>query len=94
VIEDFHYTPLDMQIEMAEEEGDFNNGAVRPDQSNWQRPFPEASQYRTEIKGLYMCGPCMFPGGGISAAPGYNAYKAVAEDYGLKKIWEDTGRGY
>ena len=94
VIEDFHYTPLDQQIEMALEEGDFCNGAVRPDQSNWMKPFPEAAHYRMEIKGLYMCGPCMFPGGGISAATGYNAYKIIAQDYGLKKIWEDTSRGY
>ena len=81
-------------LEMIIREGDFNNGTVRPDQSNYMRPFPEAAHYRTEIRGLYMCGPCMFPGGGISAAPGYNAYKVVAEDYGLKKLWEGQPRGY
>ena len=94
VIEDFHYTPYDQEVEMALEEGDFSNGAIRLDQANWMRPFPEAAHYRTEIKGLYMCGPCMYPGGGVSGTAGYCAYKVIAQDYGLKKLWEGHPRGY
>ena len=41
------------------------------------------SNYRTEIDGLYLCGPSAFPGGGVHAACGYNAYKKIAEDFGL-----------
>ncbi|MBI5440813.1 MAG: NAD(P)/FAD-dependent oxidoreductase, partial [Deltaproteobacteria bacterium] len=94
VLDDFFYTPLDQEREMRLMEGDFNNGAVRPDQLGWMRPFPEASKYKTEIENLYMCGPCMHPGGGISAGSGYASYKQVAEDYGLKKLWEGHPRGY
>lgn len=94
VIDHYFYTPLDQQDEMRLMEGDFCNGAIRPDQMGHNRPFPEASQYRTEIEGLYLCGPYMHPGGGASAAVGYNAFKIIAEDYGLDKFWEKLERGY
>jgi phytoene dehydrogenase-like protein len=94
VIDDYFYTPLDQQDEMRLMEGDFFNGAVRPDQLGYMRPFPEASNYRTEIEGLYLCGPCTHPGGGASGGPGYNAFKIIAEDFGLKRFWETNDRGY
>jgi phytoene dehydrogenase-like protein len=94
VIADYFYTPLDMQNEMRLMEGDFANGAMRPDQSGYNRPFPEAAHYRTEIPNLYLCGPYMYPGPGASAANGYNAFKIIAEDYGLDKFWEKHPRGY
>ncbi len=94
VIDDYFYTPLDQQDEMRLMEGDFFNGAVRPDQMGYMRPFPEASNYRTEIEGLYLCGPFMHPGGGASGGPGYNAYKIIAEDFDLKRFWETNDRGY
>jgi phytoene dehydrogenase-like protein len=94
VIEDYFYTPLDQQDEMRLMEGDFMNGAVSPDQGGPNRPFPEAAHYRTEIEGLYLCGPYMFPGGGASAATGYNAFKNIAEDFGLEKFWQTNERGY
>jgi len=94
VIADYFYTPLDQQDEMRMVEGDFMNGAVRPDQMGNLRPFPEASDYRTEIKNLYLCGPFMHPGGGACAGPGYCAFKAIAEDFGLEKPWERAARGY
>ena len=56
--------------------------------------WPEHSfQYRTEIEGLYMCG-ASAGGGGLSAAPGYNAFKVIAEDYGLPEIWKRQDRIY
>jgi len=94
IIADYFYTPLDQQDEMRLMEGDFSNGAIRPDQMGYNRPFPEASMYRTEIANLYLCGPCMHPAGGVSCAPGYNAFKVVAEDFGLEKFWETNDRGY
>ena len=70
------------------------NGAMRLDQMGADRPFPEAAMYRAEIENLYFCGPYMYPGGGASGATGYNCYKVIAEDLGLEKSWEKTGRGY
>ncbi len=94
VIDHYFMTPQDQEDEMRLMEGDFANGAMRPDQLGPNRPFPEASGYKTEIDGLYLCGPYMHPGPGISAACGYNAFKVIAEDFGLDKDWEKTGRGF
>jgi phytoene dehydrogenase-like protein len=94
VIDHYFYTPLDQQNEMRLMEGDFCNGAVRPDQWYQNRPFPEAAHYRTEIEGLYLCGPYMHPGGGAHAACGYNAFKIIAKDYGLDRFWKKNKRGY
>jgi phytoene dehydrogenase-like protein len=94
VIDHYFYTPLDQEDEMRIMEGDFMNGATKLHQMGCNRPFPEASQYRTEIEGLYLCGPYMHPGGGASSATGYNCFKIIAEDFGLEKIWENTGRGF
>ncbi len=94
VIDHYFYTPLDQEEEMRLMEGDFGNGAMRPDQLGHNRPFSEASMYRTEIESLYLCGPYTHPGPGASAACGYNAFKVIAEDYGLEKFWENNERGY
>ena len=77
------YTPDQMEHKNLMREGDFSNGEFAPDQLGANRPFPEASNYRTEVDGLYLCGPSAYPGGGVHAACGYNAFKAIAEDLGL-----------
>jgi len=77
------YTPDQMERKVMMREGDFSNGEFAPDQLGPNRPFPEASNYRTEVDGLYLCGPSAYPGGGVHAACGYNAFKAIAEDLEL-----------
>ena len=77
------YTPDQQERKNLMREGDFSNGEFAPDQLGANRPFPEASNYRTEVGGLYLCGPSAYPGGGIHAACGYNAFKAIAEDLAL-----------
>jgi phytoene dehydrogenase-like protein len=88
------YTPIDMEHKNLMINGDFSNGAFHLDQMGSNRPFPEASRYKTEIPGLYLCGPSSYPGGGVHAACGYNAFKVVCEDYGLPKVWKQPGRPY
>jgi phytoene dehydrogenase-like protein len=83
VIADRLYTPDQMEQKNLMWEGDFSNGEMALDQLGVNRPFPEASDYRTEIDGLYFCGPSTYPGGGVHSACGYNAYKAIAADLGL-----------
>jgi phytoene dehydrogenase-like protein len=83
------YGPYDIERKIGMPEGDFSHG--RPGGMNYVggRIF----QYRTEFEGLYMCG-ASAGGGGISAAPGYNAFKVICEDLGLPKIWQKEGRLY
>lgn len=83
VLADRLYTPDQMDTKNKMRLGDFSNGAYAVDQLNSSRPFPEASQFRTEIEGLYLCGASSHPGGGVHAGCGYNAYKAIAADHGL-----------
>jgi len=83
VIEHRLHTPDLMERKNMILEGDFSNGEFSPDQLGVNRPFPEASQYRAEIDGLYFCGPSSYPGGGVHSACGYNAYKIIAEDLEL-----------
>lgn len=78
------YTPDQMDSKNKMRLGDFSNGAFAVDQLNSSRPFPEAAQFRTEIEGLYLCGASSHPGGGVHAACGYNAYKTIAADHGLR----------
>jgi phytoene dehydrogenase-like protein len=83
VIADRLYTPDQMERKNYMWEGDFSNGDMAADQMGINRPFPEAANYRLHVDGLYLCGPSAWPGGGMHAAAGYNAYKAIAEDLDL-----------
>ncbi len=89
VLADKLYVSLDMERRIAMPEGDFSHGRA----SNWALATPRSHIYRTEIEGLYMCG-ASAGGGGISAAPGYNAFKVIAGDYGLPEIWRKPDRIY
>ena len=56
------------------------------------RPIQELARHRTPIKGLYPTGSAWPPKGGGTCCQGYNCYKAIAEDFGLRKPWEERGR--
>lgn len=46
----------------------------------WNRPLPELSQYRTPLKGLYLCGAGQHPGGEVSGLPGHNAAHEILKE--------------
>jgi phytoene dehydrogenase-like protein len=87
------YTPDQMERKNLMWEGDCLVGEIAPDQSGINRPFPgTGGGFRLEIEGLYLCGPSAYPGGGITAGPGYNAFKVIAEDLGLPSpVVEERG---
>src|SRR5215211_4057878 len=66
-------TPLDLEREFGLSEGNIFQGELTLEQLFFLRPAPGWAQYRTPIKGLYMCGSATHPGGGIMGAPGRNA---------------------
>ena len=41
------------------------------------RPVPGYADYRTPVRGLYMCGAATHPGGGVMGACGYNAAREI-----------------
>ncbi len=57
-------------------------GRMTADQAGASRPLPELAQYRTPIRGLYLCGTCMYPGPGWLGAAGHNAAQVILEDLG------------
>ena len=94
VIADYLHTPLDQERGMRMREGDFGHGAMSIDQLGSLRPFAGAGRYATEIPGLYLCGSCCAPGGGVTAGPGYNAFKVLCEDFGYREVWRNGSRSY
>jgi phytoene dehydrogenase-like protein len=76
-------SPLDLEREYGLTQADIFHGRHDLDQILSMRPHPQAAQYRTPIKNLYLCGSGTHPGGGISGAPGHNAARRVVVD--LKK---------
>jgi phytoene dehydrogenase-like protein len=78
-------TPLDLERTYGLTEGNIFHGDLRLEQLFFMRPVPGWSQYRTPIRGLYLCGAGAHPGGGVTGAPGRNAAMQVLRDW--KKGW-------
>uniref|UniRef100_A0A3Q3K9S8 Pyridine nucleotide-disulfide oxidoreductase domain-containing protein 2 n=1 Tax=Monopterus albus TaxID=43700 RepID=A0A3Q3K9S8_MONAL len=60
--------------------GNVFHGSMSLDQLYLARPLPFFSDYRSPIKGLYLCGSGCHPGGGVMGAPGWNAALTVMAD--------------
>jgi phytoene dehydrogenase-like protein len=73
-------TPLDLERTFGLTGGHIHHGEMSLDQLFAFRPFIGAAQYRTPIKGLYLCGAGTHPGGGVTGAPGYNASREIIRD--------------
>jgi len=58
------------------------------------RPIPELSGYRMPVKNMYLASSAASGFGGVKGASGYICYKVIAEDLGLRKVWEEKGRPY
>ena len=65
-------TPLDIERTFGLSEGNIFQGELTLEQLFFLRPAPGWADYRTPIKGLFMCGSASHPGGGIMGAPGRN----------------------
>jgi phytoene dehydrogenase-like protein len=76
-------TPLDIERTLGVTGGHIHHGEMSLDQLFAFRPVIGWAQYRTPIKGLYLCGSGTHPGGGVTGAPGHNASREVIKD--LKK---------
>jgi phytoene dehydrogenase-like protein len=75
-------TPADIEREVGLTEGNIFQGELTFDQLLFNRPIPGYAQYRSPIRGLYMCGSSTHPGGGVMGAPGANAAAAILGDLG------------
>jgi len=73
-------TPLDLERDFSLTHGNIFQGDMGLDQLFFMRPIPGFADYRTPIRGLYMCGACTHPGGGVMGAAGHNAAREVLRD--------------
>ena len=76
--------PTDIEREFALTGGNIFQGAMHLNQLLFMRPLPRWAKYRTPIRGLYLCGACTHPGGGVMGACGHNAAAEVLRD--LRKL--------
>ncbi len=72
--------PTDIEDRFGLTGGNIFQGAMTLDQLFFLRPVPGYADYRTPVKGLYLCGAATHPGGGIMGACGYNAAREILRD--------------
>jgi phytoene dehydrogenase-like protein len=82
-------TPLDLERDFGLVGGDIFHGSLGLDQLYSARPVLGHADYRSPIRGLYMCGASTHPGGGVTGAPGHNAALEMIRDFRARR-W---GRG-
>ena len=70
-------TPLDLERTFNLTGGNIFQGAMPLHQLFAFRPAPGYADYRTPIRGLYLCGAAAHPGGGVMGAAGANAARAI-----------------
>jgi phytoene dehydrogenase-like protein len=73
-------SPLDLERTFGLTKGDIMHGNLSLDQMFSARPLLGHGNYRSPIKGLYMCGSGTHPGGGVTGAPGHNCAHEVLKD--------------
>lgn len=73
-------TPLDLENVYGLSGGHIMHGEQTLDQVFTFRPLIGWAQYRTPIKGLYLCGAGTHPGGGVTGGPGANAAREIIRD--------------
>jgi phytoene dehydrogenase-like protein len=74
-------TPLDLEQTYGLSGGHIHHGEQALDQFFAFRPLIGWAQYRTPIKGLYLCGAGTHPGGGVSGGSGANAAREIIRDF-------------
>jgi phytoene dehydrogenase-like protein len=73
-------TPLDLERTYGLTEGNIFHGDLNIQQLFFMRPVPGWSDATTPVRGLYLCGAGVHPGGGVTGAPGYVASHRVLRD--------------
>ena len=73
-------TPFDLEQTYGLSGGHIHHGEMSLDQMFAFRPLIGWAQYRTPIKGLYLCGAGTHPGSGVTGASGANAAREIIKD--------------
>ena len=79
-------SPLDLERRLYLTGGHALHGDMGPDQLFFLRPVPGCGDYRSPIRGLYMCGAGTHPGGSVNGANGRNCAHEVWRDLKKKRV--------
>jgi phytoene dehydrogenase-like protein len=80
VVERQTLSPYDLEKRFGITGGNIFHGEMSLDQMFVLRPVAGFANYRTPVKGLYLCGSGAHPGGGVMGAPGHNAAREILKD--------------
>jgi phytoene dehydrogenase-like protein len=72
--------PADIEVRYGLTGGNIMQGTMSLGSLSFMRPLPGYADYRTPVKGLYLCGAATHPGGGVMGACGYNAAREILKD--------------
>jgi phytoene dehydrogenase-like protein len=79
-------TPLDLERTFNLTGGNIFQGAMTLNQLFACRPVPGFADYRTPIRGLYLCGAATHPGGGVMGAAGANAAREILRAMSFRRF--------
>jgi phytoene dehydrogenase-like protein len=80
VIDRMVIAPPDMERRWGITGGNIMQGSMSLSSMYSFRPVPGYANYRTPVRGLYMCGAATHPGGGVMGACGLNAAREIMRD--------------
>jgi phytoene dehydrogenase-like protein len=86
IVADQLLVPKDLERIVNLPQGHIFHGELAPDQLFFQRPVSGFANYRTPVRGLYVCGSSMHPGGGVSGIPGHNAARGILRDWKVRHL--------
>ncbi|HVE79896.1 MAG TPA: NAD(P)/FAD-dependent oxidoreductase [Gemmatimonadaceae bacterium] len=72
--------PTDIEKRFGLTGGNIMQGTMSLSSLLFMRPVPGYADYRTPVRGLYLCGAATHPGGGVMGAAGRNAAKEMLRD--------------
>lgn len=72
--------PADLEARFGLTGGNIMQGVMSLSSLGFMRPLPGYADYRTPVRGLYLCGAATHPGGGVMGACGYNAAREILRD--------------
>lgn len=78
--------PKDIEQIVNLPQGHIFHGELSPDQLFFQRPVSGYADYRTPVRGVYLCGSSAHPGGAVSGIPGHNAAREILKDVRAKRV--------
>jgi phytoene dehydrogenase-like protein len=74
-------SPLDLERTFGLTGGDIFHGALSLDQLYSARPVLGHADYRSPVRGLYLCGSGTHPRGGVTGLPGRNCAREMLRDF-------------